>query len=82
MANPIWSEKESRWSLRIQRDGITRKFTSVRPGPAGKREVLRRAREWNGDGKSDAIAVSAAWALYLVDCEHRCAKYTVVNIKK
>lgn len=77
MANPIWSEKESRWSLRIQRDGITRKFTSVKPGPAGKREVLRRAREWNGNPETDRKeVVSALWDKYLAryldehgDCE-------------
>ena len=71
MATPIWNEKESRWTLRIQRDGMSHKFTSVKPGPAGKREVLRRAREWEGEAKPD-ITVRDAWAEFLADTKIRC----------
>ncbi len=62
MATPIWNEKEMRWTLRIQRDGVSRKFSSVKPGNAGKRDVLRRAREWeDGSKKSEAITVEKLW---------------------
>lgn len=80
MATPIWNEKEQRWTLRIQRDGIARKFTSVKPGNAGKREVLRRARDWeNDDKKSEAITVEKLWPRFLdriVDRRGRGESYT------
>lgn len=82
MATPIWNPQESRWVLRLQKDGATRKFTSVKPGPSGKREVLRRAREWEGKEKKPTTTVSDAWKLYLHDTDKRCAKSTALNIRK
>lgn len=72
MATPIWNETEKRWTLRIQRDGVARKFSSVKPGPAGKREVLRRARAWEGGTKSEAVTVAAAWLEFMQDTKVRC----------
>ena len=70
MATPIWNEKEARWTLRVQRDGITRKFTSVKPGPAGKREVLRRARD-RAEGKQKPETLEKVWLLFLARIEDR-----------
>ena len=71
MAAPIWNEKEQRWTLRIQRDGIARKFSSAKPGASGKREVLRRARDWE-DGKGAGEFVAGVWPRFLGDVEKRC----------
>ena len=48
MATPIWNEKEKRWTLRIKKNGIVKKYTSVEPGIKGKKIVLARARADEG----------------------------------
>lgn len=61
MASVIWIEKEKRWSMRVSINGTIRRFTSRKPGTAGKREVLRKYREFiDGHGVSP-ILVSDAW---------------------
>lgn len=65
MASAIWNEKENRWVLRISINGHVRKFTSTQKGQGGKREVLRRYREYTeGRGATPAI-VSDVWAEFL-----------------
>lgn len=54
MATPIYNEKERRWTLRITRNGKTKKFTSTAPGAAGKRAVLAAAREFTAHGSRNA----------------------------
>ena len=65
MATPIWNDKEERWTLRVTRDGRTRKFTSVKPGLAGKKAVLASAREFSTYGSTAATVkeVRDAWLL-------------------
>lgn len=61
MASVIWIEKEKRWSMRVSINRTIRRFTSRKPGTAGKREVLRKYREFiDGHGVSP-ILVSDAW---------------------
>jgi len=61
MASVIWIEQEKRWSMRVSINGTIRRFTSRKPGTAGKREVLRKYREFiDGHGVSP-ILVSDAW---------------------
>ena len=61
MASVIWIEKEKRWSMRVSINGTIRRFTSRKPGTAGKREVLRKYREFiDGHGVSPVL-VSDAW---------------------
>lgn len=73
MATPIWNAKEQRWTLRVTNNGITKKFTSVKNGIAGKKEVLRRSREWleNGSTMRYKSSVADVWKMYLKDCEAR-----------
>lgn len=65
MASVIWIEKEKRWSLRTSINGTIRRFTSSKPGQAGKREVLRKYREFL-DGRSvTPILTTEAWSQFL-----------------
>ena len=65
MASAKKKEKEKRWTLRTQINGHIRKFSSSRPGTAGKREVLRKYREFL-DGRAGArILFSDAWEKFL-----------------
>lgn len=54
MATPIWNEKEGRWTLRVTKNGRTRKFTSVKQGNAGKRAVIAAARDFTAHGSRTA----------------------------
>ena len=65
MASVIWIEQEKRWSLRTSINGTIRRFTSSKPGQAGKREVLRKYRAFM-DGKSvSPLLVCDAWNKFL-----------------
>lgn len=45
-----WSEKQQRWSIQIQVDGVRRAFYSSTPGAAGKRECHAKADRWLQSG--------------------------------
>lgn len=65
MASVIWIEQEKRWSMRVSINGSIRRFTSSKPGQAGKREVLRKYRDFtDGRGRSPVL-VSDAWSKFL-----------------
>ena len=65
MASVIWIEKERRWSMRVSISGHIHRFTSSRPGQAGKREVLRKYREFTDGRGTSPILVSDAWDQFL-----------------
>lgn len=83
MASAIWIENEKRWSLRCQVHGISRRFTSTKPGIAGKKEVLRKYRAFMcGDNYEDLI-FSEAWNRfleYIIDKNGRGESY--INLEK
>lgn len=76
MAAPIWDDKAKRWRLRITRDYKTKNFYSTKPGLAGKREVLRRAREYEetGDTSREKSKFSTVWAEFLESCAVRLGR--------
>lgn len=66
MATPIWNEKEKRWVLRVTKDGVVRKFTSVKPGRPGKLEVNRRKSAWeDSDIDRTKWTLDKSWQLFL-----------------
>lgn len=65
MASAIWIEKEKRWSIRVTVNGHLRRFTSSKPGQAGKREVLRKYRDFLDGRSSSPVMVVDAWAEFL-----------------
>lgn len=69
MATPIWNEKEQRWTLRIKKAGKEKKFSSTKSGIAGKREVLRKAREYDANGSDDRFKAkcSVVWDKFIED---------------
>ena len=83
MATPVWIEKEKRWSIRCQYHGMQRRFTSSRPGLAGKKEVLKKYRAFiYGDSYQD-ITVSDAFTrflTYIIDKNGRGESY--INLEK
>ena len=73
MATAIWDAKQKKWRLRITQSKSTKTFTSAKAGMAGKRDVLRKAREYleNGSTTNQKASVAQVWELYLRDCEAR-----------
>ena len=65
MASVIWIDKEKRWSMRVSINGTLRRFTSSKPGQAGKREVLRKYREFIDGRSSSPVLVVDAWEQFL-----------------
>lgn len=65
MASVIWMESEKRWSMRVSIGGHIRRFTSTRPGVAGKKEVLRKYREFVDGSGAAPVLVSDAWNQFM-----------------
>lgn len=65
MANAVWMDKEKRWSLRCQVDGVQKRFTSSRPGIAGKKEVMKKYRAFMYGETYENLLFSEAWARFL-----------------
>lgn len=83
MASPIWIEKEKRWSIRFQVHGIQKRFTSSRPGIAGKKEVLKKYRAYrDGDTYQDLLFFEAwdKFLAYIVDKNGKGEAY--INLEK
>lgn len=83
MATPIYNEKEKRWTLRVTVDGITKKFTSVKPGLAGKKEVLKKARLYQNDEVIEDLRVQKIWEMFMSDSIARLgAKSEAVKMRE
>lgn len=75
MANINWSTKENRWICKVQVDGVRKKFTSSKPGPAGKREVSRKLSAFlAGEGDIQNKKVSDVWSSFLAETLDRLGK--------
>ena len=46
----VWMEKQNRWQINVQKDGVRRSFYSSTPGRNGQREANRKADAWLDDG--------------------------------
>jgi integrase len=50
----VWMEKQNRWQINVQKDGVRRSFYSSTPGRNGQREANRKADQWLDDGVQSA----------------------------
>ena len=41
-----WMEKQQRWQINVQKDGVRKSFYSGTPGRTGQREANRKADLW------------------------------------
>lgn len=83
MANAVWMEKEKRWSLRCQVDGVQKRFTSSRPGIAGKKEVMKKYRAFMYGETYENLLFTEAWARfleYIIDKNGKTESY--INLEK
>lgn len=63
-AEAIWIESQSRWLIKVQKDGVRRSFTSSIKGRKGKHAAENKADEWLEKGTTD-MRFNAAWELFL-----------------
>jgi integrase len=42
----VWLEKQGRWQINVQKDGVRRSFYSLKPDRNGQRECNKRADQW------------------------------------
>lgn len=83
MASVIWLESEKRWCMRVQVNGVAKKFTSSKEGIAGKKEVLRKYRAFFSGESVENLLFSDAWARfleYILDKNGRGEAY--INLEK
>lgn len=83
MASVIWQDSEKRWSLRVQLHGVQKRFTSSKPGIAGKKEVLKKYRDFTSGGSAENLFVSEAWERFLSYIEDKNGKgEAYINLEK
>ena len=71
----VWNEKEQRWRINVQSDGIRKTFYSSKPGRTGQREANAKADAWLDDGiENGSRRVSEAYRLYMEDLKQRTSK--------
>lgn len=62
----VWMEKQNRWQINVQKDGVRRSFYSSTPGRNGQREANRKADQWlEGDIVSAATKVKDVFPMFL-----------------
>ena len=65
-AEARWIEKENRWCIQVQSNGIRRRFYSSVSGKKGKVQAERKADEWlSSESLRTGVRVDAAWKSYL-----------------
>lgn len=61
-----WMEKQQRWQINVQKDGVRKSFYSSTPGRTGQREANKKADLWLDEGvENQKVKVSEAYAEYL-----------------
>lgn len=83
MASVIWLPNESRWSMRVTVNGISKRFTSSKPGIAGKKEVLKKYRAFFEGADFENLLFADAWQRfldYIVDKNGHGESY--INLEK
>lgn len=63
-AEAIWIESQSRWLIKVQKDGVRRSFVSSIKGRKGKHAAEAKADIWLEEGTTD-MRFPAAWAAFL-----------------
>lgn len=70
MNTPKWDGE--RWRIRVMRDGKKYSFSSVTPGPKGRKEVINKYEQWYYGEVSGEKTVGRVASEYLADVAARC----------
>ena len=62
----VWIEKQNRWQINVQKDGVRRSFYSSTPGRNGQREANAKADQWlEGDIVSATAKVKDIYPMFI-----------------
>lgn len=79
----VWLEKQQRWQIKVQKDGVRKTFTSAKPGRTGQREANRKADDWLDDGISNTTKrCSELWDDFLISAKATAGSSYVEQIEK
>lgn len=77
-----WDEKNKRWKINVQRDGVRRSFYSSTPGRAGQREANGKADAWlDGGISNDNKRVADLYAEFLASKRESTCKSNADGIE-
>lgn len=66
-----WDEKNKRWRIAVQKDGVRKNFYSSTPGRNGQREANRKADDWLEAGINTRMRCEVALNEYLENVKSR-----------
>lgn len=79
----VWLEKQQRWQIKVQKDGVRRTFTSAKPGRTGQREANRKADLWLDEGISSTTKrCSELWGEFLISVKATAGSSYVEQVEK
>lgn len=77
-----WDEKNKRWRIAVQKDGVRKNFYSSTPGRTGQREANKKADDWlEKDIADPKLKVDTAYNAFLDDRDGLVAYQNVRNQK-
>lgn len=66
----VWLEKQQRWQIKVQKNGVRKTFTSAKPGRTGQREANRKADAWLDDGvQNTRLMVETVYPQWITNLE-------------
>lgn len=78
----VWSDKQKRWKINVQKDGERRSFYSSKPGRVGQREANKKADDWLDDNiNSTSTRISRLYEEYLEEKKITTSYANVVRIE-
>lgn len=61
-----WMEKQNRWQIKVQKDGVRKTFYSFKKGRTGQREANKKADQWLNSGIiNEKIRVKELYKAYI-----------------
>lgn len=78
-----WMEKQQRWQINVQKDGVRKSFYSGTPGRTGQREANKKADLWLDEGvENQKIKVCDAYEKYLAEVQRETSAQNYRNKKQ
>lgn len=79
----VWLEKQGRWQIKVQKNGVRKTFTSAKPGRTGQREANRKADAWLDEGiTSTTKRCSDVWAEFMISVKATAGSSYIDQVEK
>ena len=78
----VWIEKQNRWKINVQKDGVRKTFYSSIPGRNGMREANKKADAWLDENILNTnIKINGLLDEYLADIKERTSEANLIKEK-